>query len=112
MPDSRAFKVKTQEGSLFVARLDDELVQDGVAYYNQTWLGFSERMHRKVKIKGIGPAPMPGATLTVDDTPYEEYEMAGERIPRYPTERILEVVELPLPELAHPSAPEEVPRDP
>lgn len=112
MSNSRAFKVRTQEGSLFVGRLEDEYIQDGLAFYKQTWLGYSERKHQKLKILGIGCVPMVGGEIVVDQVPYETYMLGDEEIPVYHTETIISADELPLPEVGEPETPEEIPRDP
>jgi hypothetical protein len=54
-------------------------------------------MGRKIKVIGIGPAPMQAPRLPCRRHPATRtYELNGEMIQRFPTERILEVVELPL----------------
>lgn len=93
----RAFRLWTEEGSVYIARFDPSEQFPGFGRLNVA--GFCKTTSRNIHVKGIGALPETGGQLIIDDQPVESYVQDGEVVPIYPKETICGVAEIPLPDL-------------
>lgn len=93
--EPRAFRLRTEEGSTFLVRFDEseDHPDQGVLQ-----IGGRARNGQMISMRGVGFLPEPGGEIIVDSEPEEEYYFRGEKIVRYPRERIASVEEIPLPQ--------------
>ncbi len=85
---SRAFKVWTEEGSVFAMRLDPKEVWYGMELGVLTIVGFSSSTGNQLELRGVGAAPEIGGKVAVashGEPPVLAYE------------RISRVQEIPVP---------------
>jgi hypothetical protein len=96
--NSQAFKIWTEEGSLFAVRLDQEEIWYGIPIGPMTVIGHSKKAGRPLHIVGKGAAPRPGGRVTISDKPQYTEIINGEEVHCYDYETILKVEEVPVPD--------------
>ena len=97
MKRARVFEVQTEEGSIFLFRIDPQREEAGYEIGPVIAEGYSNLARKKLRIVGIGFEPRVGGRIAVSDEPIEIFEMEGERVPVYEQETIATVKEIEVP---------------
>ena len=99
-PRPRVFRVWTDWGSVFAFKLEPRRYVHGVEVGPVDVRGHSERAEKLVRIIGIGAEPFVGGEITVSDEPYEIVDLGEGPVAFYPSETIVRVREIPVPDEA------------
>lgn len=91
---SRAFVIRTAEGSKFVARFDPKIEEAGLLFGYATVVGYSQVAEKNLKIVGMCPVPSVGGKLVINDKPWSVEYVEGEEVPLYEYENIVLVEEI------------------
>ena len=93
----KAFRVRTQQGSVFAVRFEPHEVWLGNELGRMYLTGTAVSQGVTVTLEGLGAIPKKGGRVVVSATPYHAEEVEGEWVPFYPYETIVSVEEVPIP---------------